>query len=288
MLLSELQYVRPGTVEEAIRFLSGHDNARVLAGGQTLINVMKLRFASPELLVDIGFIEELRSISVGTDGSAELGAMVTYDDIERSEDLLRFRPILAEVAGKIADQQVRNMGTIGGNLCSNDPTNHLPPLMAVLGAEMTIRGPDGGRTVPSADFFRGVYETAVGPGEILTSIRLPAAHPSEGAGFASTTIGRDGTGIVNVAAALRCNGSIEAPRVAIGCVAAVPVRAEALERALEGVEPSEANVRLAAEGLGDSLDPPGDVHASASYRRHVAEVLTVRAVLQAIDRALLR
>jgi len=288
MLLSELEYVRPGTVEEAVRLLSGHDNARVLAGGQTLINVMKLRFASPEVLVDIGSIGGLRSIAVDADGSVQLGAMVTYDDIERSEELARVRPILAEVAGKIADQQVRNMGTIGGNLCSNDPTNHFPPLMAVLGAEMTIRGSDGERTVSVDEFFQGVYETAVAPGEILTSVRLPGPHPSEGAGFASLTIGRDGTGIVNVAAALRCNGSIESPRIAIGCVAAIPARAEGLERALEGVEPSEAKVRLAAEGLGASLDPPGDVHASASYRRHLAEVLAVRAVMRAIDQALLR
>jgi carbon-monoxide dehydrogenase medium subunit len=288
MLLSELEYVRPETVEEAVRLLSEHDNARVLAGGQTLINVMKLRFASPELLVDIGSIEGLRAITVGADGSVELGAMATYDDIERSEELARARPLLGEVAGKIADQQVRNMGTIGGNLCSNDPTNHFPPVLAALGGELAIAGPGGGRTVAADEFFRGVYETAVDPGEVLTSIRLPAPAPSEGTGFASLTIGRDGTGIVNVAAALRCNGSIEAARVAIGCVAAVPVRASKMEAALEGVEPTKANVRLAAEGLGATLDPPGDVHASADYRRHVAEVLAVRAVLQAIDRALLR
>jgi len=288
MLLSELEYFRPGSVEEAVRLLSFYDNARVLAGGQTLVNVMKIRFAVPDVLVDVGSIDSLRGLSVGADGSVELGATVTYDEIERSEELARARPVLGDVAGKIADQQVRNRGTVGGNLCANDPTNHLPPVMVVLGAEMTIVGSGGERTVAAEEFFQGVYETAVAPGEMLTSVRIPPPAPDGGDGFASLTIGKDGTGIVNVAASLRLIGSLSRVRVAIGCVAAVPVRATAMEEALEGAQPTEARVRLAAQGLGASLDPPSDVHASAGYRRHVAEVMAVRAVLEAIDRALLR
>ena len=288
MLLGELEYFRPGSVEEAVRLLSERDNARVLAGGQTLLNVMKIRFATPDVLVDIGRIDGLRSIRVGPDGAVELGAIVTYDDVERSEKLSRSRPILGAVAGKIADQQVRNRGTIGGNLCANDPTNHLPPLMVALGARMTIVGPGGQRSVSAEEFFQGVYETAVAPGEMLTAVRIPAPAPDGGDGFASLTIGKDGTGIVNVAASLRLNGALSGVRVAIGCVAAIPVRATAMEQALEGAEPTEARVRLAAQGLGGSLDPPSDVHATARYRRHVAEVMAVRAVMQAIDRALLR
>lgn len=288
MLLSELEYFRPGSVDEAVRLLSSHDNARVLAGGQTLVNVMKIRFAAPEVLVDVGSIETLRGLVVGPDGAAEIGAMFTYDELERSEEVARFRPVLCDVAGKIADQQVRNRGTIGGNLCANDPTNHLPPVMVALGAEMTILGPGGERRVAAGDFFQGVYETAVAPGELLTAIRIPAPASDGGDGFGSVTIGKDGTGIVNVAASLRLSGSLSDVRVAIGCVAATPVRATAMEGALEGAEPTEARVRLAAQGLGASLDPPSDVHASADYRRHVAEVTAVRAVLQAIDRALLR
>ena len=288
MLLSELEYFRPGSVEEAVRLLSSHDNARVLAGGQTLVNVMKIRFAAPDVLVDVGAIESLRAIGVGPDGEATLGATVTYDEIERSEELARVRPVLGHVAGKIADQQVRNRGTIGGNLCANDPTNHLPPVMVALGAEMTIVGVGGERAVSAEEFFQGVYETAVAPGEMLTAVRIPAPAPDGGDGFGSLTIGKDGTGIVNVAASLRLNGSLSGVRVVIGCVAATPVRGTAMEEALEGAEPTEARVRLAAQDLGASLDPPSDVHASADYRRHVAEVMAVRAVLQAIDRALLR
>ena len=288
MLLGELEYFRPGSVEEAVRLLSERDNARVLAGGQTLVNVMKIRFAAPDVLVDVGRIESLHGIRVAPDGAIELGATATYDEIERSEEIGRVRPVLAGVAGKIADQQVRNRGTIGGNLCANDPTNHLPPLMVALGAEMAIAGLGGGRTVPAEAFFQGVYETAVAPGELLTAVRIPAPAPDGGDGFASLTIGKDGTGIVNVAASLRLNGALSGVCVAIGCVAATPVRATAMERELEGAEPTEARVRLAAQGLGESLDPPSDVHASAAYRRHVAEVMAVRAVLRAIDRALLR
>jgi aerobic carbon-monoxide dehydrogenase medium subunit len=286
MLLRHVEYGRPATVAEAVQMLSSHDNARVLAGGQTLVNVMKLRVASPDVLVDIADIPALDEISVAPNGSVELGTMATYDAIAGHAGLAEVRPILGQVASVIADQQVRNRGTIGGNICANDPTNHFPPALAVLGAAMVIAGEDGERTVPVEDFFEGVYMTAVGPGEMLLRVRLPAAAPNEGAGFASLTVGKEGTGIVNVAAALRCNGTIEAPRVVVGCVAATPLRASGVEEALAGKKPTEANVRLAVEGLAATLDPPADVHASADYRRHIAEVMAVRATLQAIDRAL--
>jgi carbon-monoxide dehydrogenase medium subunit len=286
MLLPRCSYARAESVEEAVALLSGYDNARVIAGGQTLVNVMKTRFAAPEVLVDLAGIADLDAIEVLPDGSVELGAMATYDAIARDPDVARAQPLLAEVASVIADQQVRNRGTIGGNVCANDPTNHFPPVMVALGASMTIAGAGGERTVAAEEFFRGVYETAVEPGELLTRISLPAPADNDGAGFASMTIGKEGTGIVNVAAAVRCDGTVESARIAIGCVAATPVRASAMEGALTGQAPSEANVRAAVDGLGASLDPPSDVHASADYRRHLAEVMAVRATLRAIDRAL--
>lgn len=285
MLLREVEYARPATVDEAVRLLGARDNARVLAGGQSLINVMKVRVASPDLVVDISGIDELKRIAVAADGSLELGPMVTYDDLIRSDDVRSTRPILGEVAIAIADVQVRNRGTIGGNICSNDPTNHFPPVIAALGAQMTIAGPGGERTVADEEFFEGVYLTAVAPGELLTGLNIPARRLGQGDAFASLTVGKDGTGIVNVAASVRLNGRIEEVRVAVGCVAAVPVRAQQMEEALRQAEPSEEAVRAAAKGLGETLDPPSDVQASADYRRHVAEVLSVRAVLQAIERA---
>jgi carbon-monoxide dehydrogenase medium subunit len=286
MLLRAVEYAKPDSVADAVELLGSNDGARVLAGGQTLVNVMKLRVAAPDVVVDVSGIPGLDRIEVASDGAVELGAMATYDAIDRHEALRDACPILGRVASVIADQQVRNRGTIGGNVCANDPTNHFPPLMVALGASMTILGAGGERTVPADEFFEGVYLTAVGPGEMLLRINLPAPAPDEGAGFASMTVGKEGTGIVNVAASLRVGATVETPRIAIGCVAATPVRASEMEAKLAGRPPTEASARLAAEGLGATLDPPGDVHASPEFRRHLAEVIAVRATMQAIDRGL--
>jgi aerobic carbon-monoxide dehydrogenase medium subunit len=251
-----------------VRLLAERDGARALAGGQTLVNVMKARAASPDVLVDLNGLDELKGIELGADGTLEIGAMTTYTEIVESVEA-RARPILGEVCAQIADVQVRNRGTIGGNVCSNDPTNHLPPLVVALGATMTIRGAEGERAVPAEEFFLGVYMTAAGPGELLTKLTIPAG---KGDGFASLAIGRDGTCIVNAAASL--DGG--APRVAIGCVDAVPVlvRPESAE---------DEAVRGAVRAVG--LQPPDDVHASAEYRRHLAEVFAVRAIRAARERA---
>src|SRR5437667_50609 len=147
MLLREVEYARPARVQEALRLLGANDGARALAGGQTLINVMKARAASPDVLVDLADIAELRGIELGADGTLELGAMTTYTDIINSAEA-RARPILGEVCNQIADVQVRNRGTIGGNVCSNDPTNHLPPLLVAIGATMTIVRQDCERGMP--------------------------------------------------------------------------------------------------------------------------------------------
>src|SRR5919199_3472818 len=215
MLLREVEYARATSVQEAVRLLSEHDGARALAGGQTLINVMKARAASPDVLVDLNGLGELKGVELGADGTLDVGAMTTYTEVLESAEA-RARPILADVCAQIADVQVRNRGTVGGNVCSNDPTNHLPPLMVALRARMVVRGADGEREVPAEEFFLGVYMTAVGPGELLTRVIIP---PGRADGFAAVTIGRDGTCIVNAAASTDGGGA----RVAIGCVDAVPV-----------------------------------------------------------------
>jgi carbon-monoxide dehydrogenase medium subunit len=211
------------------------------------VNVMKTRVVAPELVVDLNGLEALRGIT--SDGGAlTIGAMTTYSAIVASPE------------------QVRNRGTIGGNICSNDPTNHFPPLLAALGAELTIKSADGERTVSTDEFFEGVFMTAVHPGELLLSIRIPAKNGAQD-GWATQTLGKEGTGIVSVAACID-NGTA---RLAIGCVAATPVvvTASADETAVKDA------VRAA------ELDPPGDVHASADYRRHLAEVLAARALREA-------
>src|SRR3954447_9675933 len=171
MLLREVGYARPGSLSEALELLRADDGARALAGGQTLINVMKARAGSPDALIDLAGIDALKGIELAADGTLEIGAMATYTELVESSEA-RARPILGEVCAQIADVQVRNRGTVGGNVCTNDPTNHLPPLLAALRATFVIHGVDGGRTVPAEEFFLGVYLTAVGPGELLTKIRI--------------------------------------------------------------------------------------------------------------------
>jgi carbon-monoxide dehydrogenase medium subunit len=263
VLLREVEYAKPSSVAEALAILAGNDGARALAGGQTLINVMKARAASPDALVDLNGLEELKGIDLAADGTLSIGPMATYTDLVGSAEA-KARPILGEVCAQIADVQVRNRGTIGGNLCANDPTNHLPPLMVAIGAQMTIAGAAGERVVSADEFFLGVYLTAVGPGELLTKITIPAGKHD---GFAAVTIGVDGSCIVNAAASL--NGTL---RVALGCVDATPVL-------LQPASADEDAVREAVRGAG--LYPPADVHASSEYRTHLAEVLAVRAARQA-------
>jgi carbon-monoxide dehydrogenase medium subunit len=263
MLLREVAYAKPSSVAEALEILAADDGARALAGGQTLINVMKARAGSPDTLVDLNGLDDLKGIELGADGTLEIGAMPTYPEIMASSEA-RARPILGGVCAQIADVQVRNRGTIGGNVCTNDPTNHLPPLLAALGAQFTIAGGGGERTVPSDDFFLGVYLTAVGAGELLTKITIPAGRND---GFAAVTLGVEGTCIASAAASL--NGST---RIALGCVDAVPVV----------LTPGSDDADAVKQAVRDaSLEPPSDVHASSDYRRHLAEVLAVRAVEQA-------
>jgi aerobic carbon-monoxide dehydrogenase medium subunit len=267
MLLREVGYARPESLEEAIQLLSDNDGARALAGGQTLINVMKARAGSPDALIDLSRIDDLKGIDLDANGTLRIGAMTTYTEIMESSEA-RARPILGDVCAQIADVQVRNRGTLGGNVCTNDPTNHLPPLLVALDAQMTIHGADGERDVSASDFFLGVYLTAVGPGELLTTVTVPAGR---GDGFAAVTLGVDGTCIVSAAASV--NGGV---RIALGCVDAVPVL-------LELAAAADADAVRAAVGDAN-LQPPSDVHASSEYRTHLAEVLAVRAFEQASER----
>lgn len=282
MLLREVDYVRPATLEEAVRLLGEHDGARALAGGQTLVNVMKQRAASPDVLVDLARIGELRTIGFSADESTlELGAMVTLSQLIASSEVEVARPVLAEVAKTVADVQVRNRGTIGGNICVNDPTNHLPPLVVALDASMTIRSAAGERTVSADDFFIGVFETDVSEGDLLTRVSIPTRSPGSGDAMSGVTLGVHGTYVANAVASV-ASGQW---RIVLGCIGGIPVRATSVEERLAGVGINEKVVTDAVEGLGATLDPPSDVHGTADYRRALSEVAVIRAVLQAADRA---
>ena len=217
---------------------------------------MKARAASPDVLVDLNRLDELREISV-SGGTLRIGAMATYTQVMASSEVDVSRPILAEVAAQIADVQVRNRGTIGGNVCSNDPTNHLPPLLVALGASFEIRGAGGERTVSADEFFLGVYMTAVGEGDLLTAIAVPAAPrlPTASPRSRSAATGR--------ASRTRPRASTEAQTAG-----RARLRRRGAGRCCKPAGSEEESVRKAVADA--ALDPPSDVHASADYRRHLA------------------
>ena len=282
MLLESVAYARPDTVAEALAALASTDGAAPLAGGQSLVNVLKHRVASVELLVDISRLEELRQIARASDGGLEIGACVTYDELDRSDEIRSSHPLLAEVAGHIEDQQIRDRGTIGGNCCLSDPTNNLPPLLVALDATMVIESASGRREVPAAEFFHGYFATAIGEGELLRSITVPPLAADAGAGYSTVAVGTDSKAIARAAAMVRGNGTIEEARVVLACVSPAPMHHSRMEEALRGVEATVDAVRAAAEQIGDDLEPLGDASGSAEYRRAMARVVARRAVCQAM------
>jgi carbon-monoxide dehydrogenase medium subunit len=282
MLLETVEYARPDSVSDALTMLGSVEGAAVLAGGQSLVNVLKHRVASVDLLVDISRLDELRQIEARADGSLEVGACVTYDELDRCDRIRSSHPILADVAAHIEDQQIRNRGTIGGNCCLSDPTNNLPPLLVALDATMVIESSSGSREVPARDFFHGYFATAVGEGELLRVIRIPPLPANGGAGYSTVAVGADSKAIARAAAVVKSNGTIEEARVVLACVSPIPMRHAGMEEALRGAEASAESARAAAERIGDDLEPFGDVHGSAEYRRQMARVVARRAVCQAI------
>jgi aerobic carbon-monoxide dehydrogenase medium subunit len=280
MLLAETAYVRPETLTEAVEALSGNAGARPLAGGQSLINVLKHRAASVDLLVDISRLEELRAIEAGDGGALQIGAGVTYAELEGADAVRASHPVVARVAAGTVDRQVRNRGTLGGNACFADPASNFPPLLVALGATMNVTGPDGERAIAAEDFFVGAWTTALAQGELLRSVSLPALAGA-GTGYRSLLLARDSSALARAAAFVRSNGTVQDIRVVLGCVAGVPVRASALEERLRGQEPTAAAVAEAAASAGEGLEPPSDAHATGSYRRDMACVMARRAVLEA-------
>lgn len=282
MLLEQVAYARPDHVAEALQLLTSTDGAAPLAGGQSLVNVLKHRVASVELLVDISRLDELRRIETGSDGRLEIGACVTYDELDHSDEIRAAQPLLAYVARHIEDQQIRDRGTIGGNCCLSDPTNNLPPLLVALNATMTIESREGKRDVPAEDFFEGYFMTAVQEGELLRSIRIPPLAHDAGAGYNTVAVGADSKAIARAAALVRGNGTIEDARVVLACVSPIPARHSGMEEALRGAEFSAESARAAAERIGEDLEPLADAHGSADYRRAMARVVARRAVCQAM------
>lgn len=284
MLLPSFEYARPETTDEAVSLLAATRNARVLAGGQTLLNALKLRLAHPDLLVDVTAIEALRTIELESDGSLVIGAAVIYDELATDPLVRRHHPVTAAMSSRLVDRQVRARGTIGGNVCLADPTSNFPPLLVALDAGLRVRGPAGSRELPADGFFLAPYMTALGPGELLEAVRLPPLRAGEGVGYESLQVGTDSWALARASALVRREGdTIAAARVALGC-GPVPVRQRALERALVGGPASEAAIADAALLAGEDFEPAGDVHASAEYRMEMAKLMAARAVASAAER----
>jgi carbon-monoxide dehydrogenase medium subunit len=258
-------YLRPTDVEGALTALAEHgDDAKVIAGGHSLLPMMKLRLASPALLVDIGRLRELSYVRVDGDEVA-VGALTRHADLAASDVAHEQVPMLAHVAGLVGDPQVRARGTIGGSLAHADPVADLPAVVLALDATLVLRGPGGVRAVAAADFFRGYFETALAPDELLVEIRVPRTGDSPW-GYQKFVRRANDWAIVAAAAV--------GGRVALAGMAATPVRAGATERALaEGASPAEA-----AQSADDATSPDADLHASEEYRRHLARLLTRRAL----------
>ncbi|HEY0360336.1 MAG TPA: xanthine dehydrogenase family protein subunit M [Mycobacteriales bacterium] len=282
MIPASFDYVAPLTVEDAVAALaSGGDDAKVMAGGQSLIPVLRLRLSYPETVVDLGKIAELRGVR--DDGDAiVIGAMTTHDEVLKDPLVARYAPLLAQATETVADPQVRHRGTFGGSLSHADPAGDLPSVALALDAELVVAGPNGRRTIAARDFFLDYLTTAIQPGEILVEIRLPKLGEGWGTCYEKFNRVAQAWSIVAVAAAVRReNGSITEARVGLTNMGTTPLRATAVEQALAGRSASAEVLAEAASRAADGTSPTSDLNAQADYRAHLATVLTQRALTKA-------
>lgn len=283
MIAANFEYHRPTTLSEALSLLSSHaDDAKILAGGHSLIPVMKFRLAQPKHLVDLGRIRDLRYIRE-EGGAIVIGAMSTHHDIEASDLLKRKLPLLPQAAAVIGDVQVRNKGTIGGSLAHADPAADWPASILALEAELKAQGGNGSRSIKAADFFVGMMTSALEPNEILTEIRVNVPSGKTGMAYEKFAQKASGFAIAGVAAVITTDGKGNCLRARIGVtgVSQKAYRAEAVERALEGKKLDGRTIEEAAVHAADGQDPLGDIHASAEFRAHLAKVHAKRAIERA-------
>lgn len=283
MIPAAFDYESPASVDEALQVIAGAGDreVKVLAGGQSLIPVLRLRMNAPDLVVDLGRIAELRGVRDDGDAIA-IGAMTTHDDVTR-EPLIRQHALLLSLAAQtVADPQVRHRGTFGGSLAHADPAADMPAPALALGAEFVIAGPSGRRTVGASDFFTDLFTTAIGEGELLVEVRVPK-HTGWGAHYEKFNHVAHTWSIVGVAAAVRVEGgTIAEAKVGLTNMGLVPIRATAVEQALVGQPATADAIRAAAQNADQGTNPMSDASADEDYRRHLAKVLTGRAVLAAV------
>lgn len=281
----KFEYQRAASIEEALQMKREHEDAKFLAGGHSLIPVLKLRLAMPEMLIDIGRIGELRGITV-SNGSTKIGALTTHSMVERSTAL---PDILPEAAGWIGDPMVRNRGTVGGNIAHADPASDLPTVFTALGGKVHMQGVDGSRAVEMGEFFTGLFETALDEDEMLTAVEIPSKKAGTGTAYAKMMNPASRYAIVGAAAVVTkgADGHCTAASTAIGGLTHRAVACTAVASALVGKPLTDENIEAAAQAISQDLadeEIMGDIHASAEYRREMAAVFMARAIRKAAER----
>jgi carbon-monoxide dehydrogenase medium subunit len=279
MIPAPFDYEVADSVEHAVELLGEREDTKLLAGGHSLIPLMRLRFARPAVLVDLGRLDSLRYIRDAGEQLA-IGALARHHDLNHDPLLQGHCPLVSYTAGLIGDPQVRHRGTIGGSVAHGDPASDLPAVLLALDADLVVEGPDGERTLPAGEFFRGVFETALGPQDVLTEIRVPKLGPSGWSYLKFTRRAQDWATVGVAAVVRRSNGTIEQPAIALTNMGPTPVRARTAEAALRTAD----DVAVAAEAVAAESDPPSDTGGSADYRRRLATVLTRRALEEAMSR----
>jgi aerobic carbon-monoxide dehydrogenase medium subunit len=279
-------YHLPRSVDEALALLAEHgDEAKVLAGGQSLIPLLSLRLARPALLIDINGLSELESVENGAD--LRLGALVRHREVERADTIRTACPLLARAASLIGHAAIRNRGTIGGTLAHADPSAEMPAVLVALGGEVEVRSANGSRSIGAEDMFEGFLTTVLDPAELVTAVRFPCLEPTAGWSFQEFSRRSGDFGLAAVAVVVRLDGDdrISEARIAFAGMAPTPVRARSAEAALAGQTPSADVLTAAAKEAIAGLEPPSDLHGSSAYRRHLASQLAERALHEAVERA---
>jgi aerobic carbon-monoxide dehydrogenase medium subunit len=277
---------RASSLDDALSLLKQHPDAKPLAGGQSLIPAMNFRLATPSALVDLNHVPELSGISTMTGGGLRIGAMTRHAAVERSDAVRLYAPLLAEAMAHVAHPQIRSRGTIGGSLAHADPSAELPAVMVALNATFTLRSPATERRIKAAEFFTGLFATALSPGELIVGVEIPPRAPRGGSAFLEVARRHGDYALAGVAAEVSLDeaGRIESANVALLSVGEGPVLARGTA-SLVGQVPSEKAIVDAAEAVREEVDPPSDIHADAKYRRQLAGVLTRRALTLAVSRA---
>jgi carbon-monoxide dehydrogenase medium subunit len=287
MIPAGFDYHAPTTIGEATGLLSrlGED-AKVLSGGQSLIPLLKLRLASPRHLVDINRIPGLAYVKEA-DGALRIGALAREVDLDESAVVRSRYPLLADATRVIADPLVRNLATVAGNLAHGDPANDHPAVMLALGAEVVATGPSGERRIPIGAFFKGPFETALKPDELLTEIRVPAPAARSGGAYLKLErkVGDFATAAVAAQVTLAADGTVAAVGIALTNAGLTPIKADKAEAALKGKRPDDATIKQAAQLAADAASPEADLRGSVEYKKDMVRVLTARALRKAIERA---